>query len=146
MAERNPSVDGFALIDQGLAEFLDWFGQTKRVWQLEEMVRDLIPPDVGASEAGDDFVDAIITRLATTPVGVSALHVMGKVAVPLVALRARSTVERIIEQGGPKPSSLARRPQQNPIQPLTCRIVLLLLGAMNCQSVKINGLVKTLVV
>lgn len=109
MAERNPSDDGFALIDQGLAEFLDWFGQTKRVWQLEEMVRDLIPPDVGASEAGDDFVDAIITRLATTPVGVSALHVMGKVAVPLVALRARSTVERIIEQGGPKPSSLARR-------------------------------------
>lgn len=109
MAGRDPSDDAFALVDRGLAEFLDWFDQTKRVWQLEEMVRDLIPPDVGASPAGDDFVDAIVTRLAATPAGVSALHVMGIVAVPFVALRARGAVERVIEEGGPKPSSLARR-------------------------------------
>ncbi len=109
MAGRDASDDGFASIDQGLAAFLDWFGQTKRAWQLEDMVRDLIPPDVGNSAHGDEFVETIITRLAATPVGVSALHVMGIVAVPLVALAARSAVRRVAEEGGPKPSALARR-------------------------------------
>jgi hypothetical protein len=109
MSEREPADDAFAVIDRGLAEFLDWFGRTKRVSRLEEMARGLIPPDVGASADGDDFVDAIVSRLAATPVGVSALHVMGMVAVPFVALRARSAVERIVAAGGPNPSALARR-------------------------------------
>ena len=107
MAGQDASLEG--LLDRGLAEFLDWFAHTKRAWELEEMVRDLIPADAAGSPQGAAFADAIITRLATTPVGVSALHVMGMVAMPLVALKARSAVERVIDEGGPKPSSLARR-------------------------------------
>ena len=107
MAGQDACLEG--LLDRGLTEFLDWFAHTKRAWELEEMVRDLIPADAAGSPQGAAFADAIITRLATTPVGVSALHVMGMVAMPLVALKARSAVERVIDEGGPKPSSLARR-------------------------------------
>lgn len=108
MTERDSSAEQEPL-EQGLAEFLERFADTKRSWELEEMVRDLIPPDAGTTPLGDAFADAIISRLETTADGVSALHVMGLVAMPLVALKARSAVERAIAAGGPKPSALARR-------------------------------------
>ena len=97
------------LIEQGLGTLLQVFADAKQAWELEEIVRDLIPPDFMASPLGEQFAGSIIDRLSQMPSGVSALHVMGQVATPLAALKARNAVERIVEGGGPQPSALARR-------------------------------------
>ena len=108
MPGSNPTRDE-QLLEQGLTAVMEVFASAKQAWELEEIVRDLIPPDFMATPLGGELADTIVEQLSRMPVGVSALHVMGLVATPLAALKARSAVERIVDGGGPQPSALARR-------------------------------------
>ena len=82
--------------------------RSREAWQLEEVACAIVPPYI-ASSVSDTLLDQMVGEIAQRPGGVSVLHVMGKLAMPLLAIRAHAAAETATQSGQPGPSALARR-------------------------------------